>query len=246
MRNIGLIIITSIKNNLRLRIALITYIAVTIMCVLGLAIALCILLIAPEMKKELPDRSEMELYLGLILYSTSFISLGINLNAFAFQSITKEKSRGNIESLLATPLKTKSIWAAKSLAVFIPGFVLGEVLTLIALIAINYIYFVPKIGFLFNPWMIIGGFFAAPLIYICLSLVAHLVGLTSKPANGNIIAQFFLPVIITVMINLTVHHILNISSWSFTMANIGLALAMAITTIFLMNRLTNERIVLSG
>ena len=56
------------------------------------------------------------------------------MNVFAFQSMTKEKSRGNIESLLATPVSVKNIWVAKSLAVFIPGMVLGEILTLAALL----------------------------------------------------------------------------------------------------------------
>ena len=75
------------------------------------------------------------------------------MNVFAFQSMTREKSRGNIESLMATPLSVKDIWIAKSLAVFIPGMVLGEILTLAALLAVNYIYFVPKIGFIYTHWI---------------------------------------------------------------------------------------------
>src|SRR4030066_128883 len=182
MREIGLIILNSIKNNLRLKIVLIVYITVTIICVLGVTIALCVFLIAPEMKTGMPDRSELELYLGVIMYTTCFLCLGVNLNVFAFQSMTREKSRGNIESLLATPLKVKDIWIAKSLAIFIPGLVLGEFLTLIVLITVNYIYFVPRIGFLFTPWIAVSSFLAVPLIYLCLSLVFHLVGLTGKPA----------------------------------------------------------------
>lgn len=245
MRDIGLIIITSIKNNLRLKITLIVYIAVTMMCILGVAIALCLFLIAPEMNKELPDRSELELYLGLIMYVTCFISVGVNLNSFAFQSMTREKSRGNIESLLATPLKVKDIWIAKSLALFIPGLVQGEILTLIVLITVNYIYFVPTIGFLFTPWIAISSFLTAPLIYLCLSLVFHLIGLTGKPATGNVIVQVFLPVIINLMINLAVRHILDITSWPFTLANFGIAAVILITIIFLRPRLIRERIVLS-
>jgi len=245
MREIGLIIITSIRNNLRLKIALIVYIAVTIMCIVGVVIALCLFLIAPEMDKELPDRSELELYLCLAMYVTCFISVGVNLNSFAFQSMTREKARGNIESLLATPLKAKDIWIAKSLALFIPGLVLGEILTLIVLIIINYIYFVPAIGFLFTPWIAVSGFLAAPLIYLCLSLVFHLVGLAGKPATANVIVQVFLPVIINLMINLAVRHILDIASWPFALANFGVALVIVITIILLRPRLTSERIVLS-
>ena len=245
MRETYLVILNSIKNNLRLKIVLIVYIAVTIMCVLGLTIALYLFLIAPEMKTGLPDKSKLELYLGLIMYSTCFISLGINLNSFGFQSMTREKSRGNIESLLATPLEAKSIWIAKSIAIFIPGLILGEVLALITMIAVNYIYFVPEIGFIFNPWLAVSSFLAAPLIYLCLSLLIHFIGLTGKPATGNIIVQIFLPVMISLMINLAVRNILDITSWSFTLANLGIAVLIAIIVIFLLPRLTRERIVLS-
>ena len=245
MRDTGLIIATGIKNNLRLKIVLIVYIAVTIICVLGVVISLCLFLIAPAMGAEFLDRAELELYLGLIMYTTSFISLGVNLNAFAFQSMTREKSRGNIESLLATPLKVKDIWIAKSLTIFIPGLILGEIFTLIALITVNYIYFVPRIGFLLTPWVAISSLLAAPLIYLCLSLLFHLIGLTGKPATANVIVQVFLPVIITLMINLMARRILDVASWPFALANLGIAAVIAITVIFLRSRLTREKIVLS-
>src|SRR4030066_2346428 len=185
MREIGLIILNSIKNNLRLKIVLIVYITVTIICVLGVTIALCVFLIAPEMKKGMPDRSELELYLGVIMYTTCFLCLGVNLNAFAYQSMTREKSRGNIESLLATPLEAKNIWIAKSIAIFIPGLILGEVLTFIVLIAVNYVYFVPEIGFIFNYWLAVSSFLAAPLIKLSLLISSHLYLICSARLTGN-------------------------------------------------------------
>jgi ABC-2 type transport system permease protein len=245
MREIGLITLISIKNNLRLKIVLMIYIAVTIICVLGIIIALCIFLIAPEMNTELPDRSKLEMYLGLIMYSTCFICLGVNLNAFAYQSMIREKSRGNIESLLATPLEAKHIWIARSIAIFIPGLVLGEVLTFIVLIAVNYIYFVPEIGFIFNNWLAISSFVTAPLIYLSLSFLFHIVALTGKPATGNVIIQVFLPVVINLIINLVVRNILDGTSWPFTVVNFGIAAVVAIIVIFLKPHLTKERIVLS-
>lgn len=245
MRDTGLIIITSIRNNLRLKSVTVVFIVLTLMLVAGLTLFFCLFLIAPAMDVELPDRVKLELYLGLIMYTTCLMGSGINLNSLAFQSMTREKSRGNIESLLATPLKVKDIWIAKSLAIFVPGLVLGEFLTLIVLVAINYIYFVPRIGFLFNPWIAVSSFLAVPLIYLCLSLLVYLIGLTGKPANGNVIAQVFLPIIMTLMINLMVRNILDAASWSFTLANLGIAAAVAITVIFLQPRLTREKIVLS-
>jgi len=245
MRDIALIITTSIRNNLRLKAVTITFIGVVLICVAGVALAFCLLLIAPAMEAELPDRSEMELYLSLIMYTTCLIGVGVNLNSFAFQSMTREKSRGNIESLLATPLNVKDIWIAKSLAVFLPGLVLGEVFAFIALMAINYIYFVPRIGFLITPWIAVSSFVAVPLIYLCLSLLVHLIGLTGKLATGNVIVQVFLPVFAALMINLVIRNILDAASWPFTLANLGIAAAVGVVVILLQPRLTKERIVLS-
>ena len=234
MKNISLVIISSISNNLKSKALTVVFISITLMIVAGLALFFCLLLIAPAIDASVPDRTQLELYLSLIMYTTSIICMGINMNVFAFQSMTKEKSRGNLESLLATPLSAKDIWAAKSLAVFIPGLVLGEVLTFAAMLAINYIYFVPKIGFIYTRWIGLSSFLAVPLIYLCLSLLVHLIGLTGKPA-----------IVLTLMINLILRSVLNAASWPFTLANFGLAAVIAIIIIFLQPRLTREKIVLS-
>jgi ABC-2 type transport system permease protein len=245
VREIILVTINSIKNNLKSKALTIVFVCITLMIAVGLALFFCLLLIAPAMNVPSPDRSHLELYLSLIMYSTCIICLGINQNVFGFQSIIKEKARGNIESLLATPLSPKKIWIAKSLAVFIPGMVLGEVITLAALLTVNYIYFVPEIGFIYTHWIGLTSFLAVPLVYFCLSLLAHLIGLTGKPANGNIIAQIFLPVVLTLMINLTIRNTLNAASWPLTLVNFGLAAVIIIFVIFLQPRITRERIILS-
>jgi len=245
MRDIILVTVSSIKNNLKSKALNVVFVCITLMIAVGLALIFCLLLIAPEINKPSPDRTKLEIYLCLIMYSTCIICLGINMNVFAFQSITKEKSHGNIESLLATPLSAKKIWIAKSLAVFIPGMILGEILTLASLLAVNYIYFVPKVGFIYTNWIGISSLLAVPLVYLCLSLLAHLIGLTGKPATGNVIAQIFLPVALTLMINLVVRNILDTTSWPFTLVNLGLAAIIAIIVIFLQPRITRERIVLS-
>ena len=246
MKDISLLTISSIGNNLRLKTVGIVFIIVTFVIAALLVILFCILLIEPAVSTASPDRADLEIYLGLVMYSTCFLTLGINLNSYGFQSMTREKTRGNIESLLATPIKIKDIWIAKGLAIFIPGLVIGEIFTLITLIAVNYIYFVPSTGFIINPWIVVSSFIAAPLVYLCLGLLVYLIGLTGKPATGNIIAQIFLPVMINIVIRLILHtNILTPTSWSFAAANIGLALVIIIITFFLQPRLTKEKIVLS-
>jgi ABC-2 type transport system permease protein len=245
MRDIALLTAASIRNNLRLKIIIAMLIAVVLICIIGLVLAFCLLAIAPAMEAEIPDRPTLEMYLSLIIYAACLIGLGVNMDVFAFQTMTREKSRGNIESLLATPLEASHIWIAKSLAVFLPGLVLGEVLAFISLMVVNYIYFVPEIGFLLNPWIAISSFFGVPLIYLSLSMLVHLIGLTGKPATGNVIVQVFLPVFTSLMINLGIHHVLDATSWYFTLTNLGIAAVVGVVVIFLRPRLTKERIVLS-
>ena len=246
MRNIGLLIITGIRSSLRLKTVTIVCFGITLMIIAVLTAFFGIFLITPEINEASPDKAKLELYLGLIMYSACIIGLGINLNSFGFTTMIREKSRGNIQSLLATSLKVKDIWIGKSLALFIPGLILGELLTLIVLFVVNYIYFVPTIGFLFNPWIAVSSFMIVPVIYFCLHLLVYLIGLTRKPANGMLIAQVFLPLVLSGMINLLLRtNILDGTSWSFALANIGIAAIIAIIVIFLQFRLTKEKIVLS-
>ena len=246
MKDIIWITSASIKNNLRSRITVIVVLATLLICAVGLAATFSIVLIKPEMKALSPDQSRLEMSLSLILSVTSLLGLGINLNAFAFQILTREKAKGIIQSLLATPLKEKDIWLGKSLAIFLPGLIVGEMLTLTALVSLNYIFFVPRIGFLINPWIILSNFVAIPLMYLSLSLLVYLIGLIGKPATSNVIAIIFLSGIITVVINLVIRSILDATSWTYFLVNVGIAAIIGIITLLLLPRLEKERIVLSS
>ena len=245
MRNIGPTIVISIRNNLRSKTLFIGFISITLMCVVGAALVGSLLFIAPETEAEFPDRGILEICLGLIMYTTCFIGMGINLNVFAFVPVTREKSRGNIESLLATPLKVKDIWLAKSLAVFLPGLILGELFTLVAMMVIQYLYSVPGMGFLIPTWIAISSFIALPAVYLCLSLLVFLIGMTGRPITGHVIAIVFLNVVAALVINLGAHRVLDPLSWPFTLVNFGIAAVIGIVVILLQPRLTKERIVLS-
>lgn len=246
MKNISLLISANLKNNLRSKPVVIIWCSTALMILIALIALLGILLIAPELDKISPDRAKLELYLGIIIFSASTLGLGINLNALGFTSMIREKSRGNIQSLLATPVGLKNIWIGKSLAIFIPGLILGELLTLISLVVVNYIYFIPTVGFVFNIWAAVTGFIVIPLVYFCMGLLVYLVGLTGKPVNGNIIAQVFLPVYLNIIIQILIRTtIFDVTSWTFTLANIGLALVIAIIVLILQLRISKEKVVLS-
>lgn len=246
MKNIGTLIITNIKNNLSSKTVTIIWYGLALLLVAAMTALFGILLIAPELEKISPNKYMLDLYLGVILFTASLLGVGINLNALGFTSMIKEKARGNIQSLLVTPLGLKDIWVGKSLAIFIPGLILTELLTVITLIVVNYIYFVPTVGFLFNPWIAITCFIVFPAMYLCFGLLVYLMGLTGKPTNANIVALVFLPLYVNVVVQLPLRsNFMDYTSWPFMLFNIGVTLIIAIILIILQFRISKEKVVLS-
>ena len=196
MKEITFLTIQGIKNILRFKNLVAILLGVVLICVAGLTVAFSIFLISPALEAEVPDRAALELYTGMIVFAVSLIGVGVTLNVFGFQIMVREKSRGNIMALLATPLKTVHVWMGKSLAAFLPGMVMGVIFALISLLAINFAYLVPVTGFLLNPWSAVSAVVGVPMVYLSMSLLVHIIGLTGKPATGNVIVQIFLPALL--------------------------------------------------
>lgn len=245
MRNIGPLLITSIRNTFRSKGPVFVWIVLALMLSATATTAVCLFLIAPAAEAEVPDPSAVGFYLSLIVYFACFMGTGLALNVFTAQPMIKEKAQRTIESLLATPAKVREIWLAKSLAVFLPGLLVGELLALITLIVVNSVYIVPKMGFLITPQIAVSSFVAVPAILFSLSLLVHLVGLTGDPIAGTVIAQIMVSTIVTLMANLGAHNAPDPTSWLFAWVNLLIAAGLGIAVLALQPRLTKERIVLS-
>ncbi len=245
MRYTALVMKAAMRANFRSPAVAAVIAGVALMCAAGLAVLFGTLFIRPEVARAAPDRSVLENHVGLVMFATSFVCIGIYASVFTFQSLTREKDRGCIQALLATPVAPRDVWLGKSLGVFLPGLAFAVVTTLAAFLGVSYTYLIPDIGFIITPWMIITSFVAVPLVYLAMTLVVHLVGLTGRPATGNVIAQVFLPVMMSLMINLAVRKVPSAASWVFTVALLGVAAAAGIIVLLLRSKLTAERITLS-
>ncbi|NLE09473.1 MAG: hypothetical protein GX631_09505, partial [Dehalococcoidales bacterium] len=164
---------------------------------------------------------------------------------FTYQSLVREKARGNIQALLATSVRPVELLVGKVLAVFVPGFVFTVIMTVAAFLIINGIYFISEVGFVVNPWMVISNIIAVPLLYLVVTLFVHVVGLTGKPGTANIIGQIFLPVMANVMIQLGIRTSLGTASWQFMMILFGAAAVIGTSVYFLRNKVATETIMLS-
>jgi hypothetical protein len=246
MRNMGILFTASVKNNFTSKSVAIIWYGMALLLAAGMIILFGVLLIGPEVGKLAPDRSRLELYLAVTMFSVSLIALGVNLNALGFTSMIREKAKGNIQSLLATNLNIKDIWIGKTLSVFIPGLIAGTFLTAATLLVVNFVYFVPTVGFLINPWIAIISFVIFPVLYFFMGLLVYLVGLTNKPVNANIIAQVFLPVFINLVIQIMLRSsFMDYTSWQFMLINLGFAIIIGVIVLILAPRISKEKIVLS-
>ena len=134
----------------------------------------------------------------------------------------------------------------KTIAIFIPGLIAGTVFTLATLIAVNYIYLVPAVGFLADPWILLISLVIYPAMYFCLGMLVYLVGLTGKPVNANIIAQVFLPVFINLVIQVMIRtSFMSYTSWQFMLVNLGFVIIIGVIVLILTPRISKEKIVLS-
>jgi ABC-type Na+ efflux pump permease subunit len=245
MKYTFLIMKAQMKNIIRWRTAAAIIFGVAVICIIGVSILFITQFILPQVRAEQPDRQVLENILGLILFFTSFCAVGIYASVMSAQSLLREKARGNIQALLATPVKASDICLGKTLGVFVPGFLLGTVMTILMLAFINLAIIVPAAGFVFTPWMLVSSLAGVPLFFLVLGLLVHLIGLTGKAATGNIIAQLCLAILPALMINLSLRNITSAASWLFLVVLLGLAAIAGIFSLVLRRKLTAERIMLS-
>ncbi len=245
MNKTSLVMKFAVKNQLRMTATTVITLAIIFICVAGTIAILAALILNPEMEKTAPDMSVVQNAMGVTLFCASFISIGIYTSVFSYQSLVREKARGNIQALLATPVSPHEMWLGKSLAVFLPGLVFTIILTIAAFLVLNLIYFTGDTGFVFTFWMFISNLLAVPLLYLAVTMFVHIVGLVGKPVTANVTGQIFLPLMANVMIQLAVRTSLSADSWLFALILLGTTAVIAIGMLLMYRNLKSETIMLS-
>jgi len=220
---------------------------VSAIAAIGGSIGISIALSQQAWLGEHAARPILEMITSLVVYFLPFSILIAFIWASASLPLTKEKVNGIIESLLATPLTPQSIWAGKSLAVFLPGYALSVVATFIILLAANLGVIVPATGnFVFPVPAIITGLIINPLLFFGLLSFIILFSLANNPDVA--IAPSFLVgfgLIIGIPLGIATGFI-NLASWSFALWYLAATLIAGAIVAFLSRLLTKENIVLSS
>jgi ABC-type transport system involved in multi-copper enzyme maturation permease subunit len=200
----------------------------------------------PGIEWEVP-KPALELIIGLIVYLVTLFALMMFIWMFTSEPITKEKANGNIESLLATPLTPKAIWMGKSLAVFLPAFVIAVVSTLIILLAVNFAAIYPATGnFVWSAPVLVTGFVINPLLFFGLTLLMVLIALAYNPDIGVMLSW---PIGMGLMMGIPIAAGMggiDLASWPFALYYLAGAIVLWIITFYLSRFLTKEKIVLSS
>lgn len=225
------------------RILILTSAVITIGIAVGTSIALSkIEWLGVEAAKPM-----LELIMGLVIYFLPFSVLISFIWAFASLPITIEKVNGNIESLLATPLSPKAIWMGKGLAIFLPGFVISIVSTLVVLLAVNFAAIIPATGDFFLPApVLLTSLLFNPLLFFGLLSFIVLFSLANNP-DIAIMPSFLLGfgLMIGIPVGIAIGAI-DLASWSFALWYLAGTIVVWAVVGYLSRLLTKEQIVLSS
>ena len=245
MSTLSTLVGTFYRNSYRQKAVLAVMAGLAVLLLAVLVVLVSNLAIAPLLRADAPDAAAVSRYLSLLAFGAAFIGMGMNLNVFTANSLVKEKAQGLYESLLAAPVGVRRFWSAKSLAVFLPGLVLGEAMALAVYLGVDLFLVAPRLGFLASPGMLVAAFVLVPILYLPLSYLVILVGLVGNPVSGNVIANVVFSGLITVLINLVARGGVSPDSPGFALACACVALVETVLVLALGRGLTKERVILS-
>ena len=218
---------------------------VTVAAAVGVPIALRSWLITGPAWEEV--KTPLELFIGLAANYVPLIFLFICMATWATDPIAKEKARGPIESLLATPLTTRAVWIGKSLAIFLPAYAMGLAATLIVILAMNLAAILPTMGHFVLPLpTAFTSFLFLPLFMLALILLGIVFSLITNPVIGQTIIIFVGVVLMQVVGQVGGRILWLLSSWQYALYNLAGAALMGIIAFYLSRTLTKERIILSS
>jgi hypothetical protein len=209
----------------------------------ALAYALAIL---PETRSAAPDAGKLARYLAMVAYGTSFIAMGMNVNVFTANTLVREKAQRIYESILSSPVSARRLWAAKSLAIFLPGFALCEIMTLITLVGFDAMAIAPAVGPQATALMAFNALALIPLLYFPICCLVILMGLVGNPVSGNVFANVVFSGALTLALNLATRGGLDMGGRAFAAGHLALSIALGAIVLALGRRLSKERIVLSA
>jgi ABC-2 type transport system permease protein len=232
-----------LRQTAAFRIIVIIVAAAMVAAAAGISIALS----RQPWLSEPEARPLLDLFTGLVLYFLPLLILLSFIWAFASLPLTREKVNGNIESLMATPLSPRELWLGKSMAIFLPAYLISIAVPVIVVLVMNLSAILPATGrFVLPVPALILGFVVNPLLFLGLLLFMILFALANNPDIAmapSFIIGFGLMMGMPVGLGLGTF---DISSWSFTLCYLLGTVVLLAIVLSLTRLLTRQNIVLSS
>ncbi len=190
------------------------------------------------------ETSLMQFLLSAGTYSMAFLPAMTLIWTFAPTLITREKSSGTLEVLLAGPLTPQELLISKGILIILPAWILGlismipGVLTLAALAS-------DLPGTLFSLSIFINALILVPLMFLLLTVLMVLI---TSVNNGDlaILPSFVIGFGIMILVPLGQESgFFKLQDWSFTWFNLAVLGVLFILTLIFSRGLDKEKIVQS-
>jgi ABC-type transport system involved in multi-copper enzyme maturation permease subunit len=190
----------------------------------------------------------LELTMGLLLNYVPLLMIFVCIATWATEPLAKEKARGSIESLLATPLTAKTVWMGKSLAIFLPAYIISVISTLVFALVMNFASILPATGHFFLPPSIaVTCFLFLPLLMFALTSLGVLLSLITNPAIGQIIVVIIGVILLQVIGQVGGRITWLLASWDYALYILAGAALLGVIALRLSRPLlTKESIILSS
>jgi ABC-type Na+ efflux pump permease subunit len=231
------------RQSTAFRIILIVAAFITLAAAIGISIGLS----RQSWLGEPEARPLLDLFIGLVMYFLPFAILLSFIWSFANLPLTREKVNGNIESLMATPLSPRTLWFGKSMAIFLPAYIISLGVSIIVVLVVNLSTIMPSTGeFVLPVPALILGFVIDPLMFLGLLLFMIMFAMANNPDVA--LAPSFLigfGLMMGIPMGLAIG-IFDLSSWSFTLWYLLGTAVLIIIVLSLTGLLTRQNIVLSS
>ncbi len=182
------------------------------------------------------------------IYFLSMLPYIVFVWVFLYVIMGKEKSSGNIETLLATPLSPIALVIGKSLAIFIPGLLISIVSTLLLTLFLNTItsIMISSIIVVIPMPILITSLVVNSVIFFAFIILTNVLAFIKNP-DIAIIPSFLLGfgIMIGIPIGLGLE-VFDIGSWIFTLYYSAGCLLLWLIIIISFHFLEKERIILSS
>ena len=192
-------------------------------------------------------RRLLELFMGLTVNYVPLIVLFTCMATWAAEPIAKEKAKGPMESLLATPLTAKGLWIGKSLAIFLPAYVMGVISSLTVILVVNFASILPTVHhFVLPAPEALCCFLLIPLLMFALISIMVVFSLITNPVVGQTIVILIGVTLLQVVGQVGGRITYLLASWDYALYNLAGAVLLGMTALYLSRFLSKERIILSS